>query len=239
MTGSGAASDENSVFARTSPRFFPIVFDLDGTLVDSAFGIADALNGIGLAREKVEIDTVRALVSGGAAHLVKEALKIGDADVPRALQAFRSRYVVDPCRPEHLYPDVERTLARLRRQGLCLAVCTNKPQTLAERVIQKVGLAQYFDVVIGADPRRPEKPDPTSLLEASARLNGSTPIFVGDSMVDALTAQAAGAPFVHAAYGYGRIENAPIAGVARSVQEAARILDGLLWTSTAPGETLR
>lgn len=211
------------------PRYAPIVFDLDGTLVDSAWGIANALNGIGLARERIEVADVRALVSGGASNLIKQALKLEDAEVPNALQTFRRLYATDPCRPEHLFPGADRTLSCLRSWDLRLAICTNKPQALAERVIESLGLAHYFDAVIGSDPCRPQKPDPAPLFEAVARLNGVTPILVGDSRIDALTAQAAGAPFVYAAYGYESVEDLPMAAVASSLAEVAEVLEKLLW----------
>jgi phosphoglycolate phosphatase len=214
---------------RPAPRYAPIVFDLDGTLVDSAWGIANALNGIGFARESVDVAHVRALVSGGASHLIKQALKLEDAEVPNALQAFRRLYADDPCRPEDLFPGVDQTLSCLRSWDLRLAICTNKPQALAERVIHRLGLARYFDVVIGSDPCRPQKPDPAPLFEAATRLKGATPVLVGDSRIDALTAQAADAPFVYAAYGYERVDDMPVAGVAANLSEVAEILEKLLW----------
>jgi phosphoglycolate phosphatase len=220
---------------RLAPRHAPIIFDLDGTLVDSARGIAKALNRTGIASERVEVADVRRLVSGGVSHLIKQSLNVDDAEVARAMWSFRRFYAVDPCRRDDLYPGVEEALACLCSWNMCLAVCTNKPQALAERVIDVLGLARYFDVVIGSDARRPQKPDPAPLLEAATRLGGTAPVLVGDSLIDALTAQAAQAPFIHASYGYECVENIPIAGVASSPAELTAILEELLWPRADPG----
>lgn len=230
LRGSGAFGASTSL-ARPPARYAPIVFDLDGTLVDSAPGIAEALNALALAQDPVDVAHVRSLLSRGAAHLIKEALGVADRDIPDALQAFRKQYSVEPCRPEDLFPGVERALKEMRRWGSRLAVCTNKPQALTERVVECVGLTRYFDLVVGSDPSRTEKPDPATLLDICAQLNGTKPILIGDSMIDALTAQAASAPFVYAAYGYEHIENVPIAGVASSMAEVTQIVEKLLWLS--------
>lgn len=218
---------------RRLAAYTPIVFDLDGTLVDSAPGIADALNRMNLTREPIQVSQVRRLVSGGAFNLVREAFGIADEEVPGALQAFRTQYLVSPCCPEHLFPGVEQALKSMRGWGSRLAVCTNKPQALAERVIERLGLGGYFDVVLGSDPSRAEKPDPAPLFEICVRLNGSIPILIGDSMVDARTAQAAGAPFVYAAYGYEPVENVPVAGVATCMADVTEIVEKLIWAPEA------
>jgi phosphoglycolate phosphatase len=230
---SSAVSDAHVLMRCLSPRRCAIIFDLDGTLVDSAIGIAAALNEVGLASEPITVDRVRALVSKGAAHLVKETLGVSDAEVPDALRRFREIYMVDLCQPEHLFPDVERLLDCLLRWGLSLAVCTNKPQALAEGVIHRLGLTPFFSSVVGADPSRPEKPDPTPLREVVSQLNGGTAIFVGDSMIDARTAEAAGTPFIYAAYGYERVAGIPVAGVAFDCMGVAATIESLLWPSTA------
>jgi phosphoglycolate phosphatase len=235
----GAISYATGASPRAASRYAPIVFDLDGTLVDSAIGIAAALNDARLASEPVAVERVRALVGFGSAHLIREALNIPDAEVPEALRQFRSIYRVDPCRPEHLFPGAERLLVNLRQWGLPLAICTNKPQDLAERVIDRLGLAHYFGAVVGSDPALPEKPDPAPLLRAVAALGGGAPILIGDSMIDALTAQAAGAPFLHAAYGYGRIAGVPVAGVAKSCAEVTLLLEELLRPQDVSVATVR
>ena len=191
----------------TSPLMPVVIFDLDGTLVDSAPGIAAALDALGLARHAISVETVRGLVSFGAERLVGEALSLPPAEIGAALVAFRERYALDPCRPDDIYPGVRETLTLLKASGLGLGVCTNKPQRLAETVIGRLGLASLLPVVVGSAPDRKSKPDPGPLLEAIAMLAlGTRAVLVGDSMVDAATAAAARIPFIHVTFGYGTID---------------------------------
>lgn len=214
---------------RPPPGDQVVVFDLDGTLVDSAIGIAAALNN--LAAKPVDVEFVRCLVSKGATQLISETLEVSESDVPEALKRFREIYMMDPCRPEHLFPGVEQLLQRLLQWELRLAVCTNKPQALAEGVIDRLGLSRYFSTIVGSEPGRPDKPDPAPLREVVTRMNAGQTIFVGDSMMDALTAEAAGAPFIHAAYGYERVVGVPVTGVASDCMGVAAIIEKLLCPS--------
>ncbi len=187
-----------------------VVFDLDGTLVDSALGIAAALNRLGVAREPVSVDAVRALVSFGAERLVGEALKLPAHEVAGALASFRAVYALDPCTRDDGFPGVFDALSALAASGLALGVCTNKPQGLAEIVIDRLGLSALLPVIVGSAPSRPSKPDAQPLLETIARLaqGDGQAVLVGDSVVDALTAQAAHVPFIYATFGYSAISDA-------------------------------
>ena len=212
------------------------VFDLDGTLVDSAPGIAQALSATGRGRKPITVESVRALVSFGADRLVGESLGLSEADIPEALSSFRELYAAAPCTVDHLYPGTRRALVETRERGALLAVCTNKPQHLAERVLERLGLRDLLPVVVGSQAGRPTKPDPASLREALDRTAvGARAVLVGDSLVDALTARACGVPFVFAAFGYGPFDRtvecaATIAGFA----DLGPALAPLLWPDEGP-----
>lgn len=181
-----------------------MIFDLDGTLVDSAPGIASALNLVRVKPERVSVERVRSLVSGGAARLIQDALGIEDADVPDVLVAFRHVYSQEPCRGDDLYPGVISVLDGLREAGLAIGVCTNKPQHLAEVVVKSCGLDDQVDMLIGSSAELPSKPDPSMLhwLIAELKVGGKT-VLIGDSDVDAEAAANAAIPFIAAHYGYG------------------------------------
>lgn len=183
-----------------------VIFDLDGTLVDSAPGIASALNVIRTTPEPVGVERVRALVSRGAADLIRGTLGLEEAAVPEALAAFREVYGREPCRPDDLYPGADDLLRSLRAAGLSIGVCTNKPQGLAEIVIGRCGLGDRVDLVVGSSTERPSKPDPGMLRWLLGRLRaGGEAVLIGDSDVDAETAARAGVAFIAARYGYGPI----------------------------------
>ena len=181
-----------------------VIFDLDGTLVDSAPCIAAALNATGLGRHLLSVDDVRPLVSLGAEQLVREALLVPEPEISTAVNAFRTHYAKEPCRADDAYPGVHEVMRELRTRSIALAICTNKPQRLAELAMDCAGL--LADAVVGSVPHLPPKPDPALIRHVLALLGHPTKIlFVGDSIVDATAANAAGVPFVFAAFGYGPV----------------------------------
>ncbi len=215
---------------RPPPGLPAAIFDLDGTLLDSAPGIAAAFNKLGVARRPVSVDEVRELVSFGAERLVGGICGLADpVAIAAALAAFRERYAADPCRPEDVYPGTADSLRALRGRGVLLGVCTNKPQRLAEIVVARLKLDDLLPVVIGAAPDRPAKPHPAPLREAVAALSGARAVFVGDSMVDAETAGAAGVAFIHARFGYGAIDpGTPCAASVDAMAEVPAVVARLL-----------
>jgi len=183
-----------------------VLFDLDGTLADSALSITLALNRLrerrGLAPWPV--GRVRPLISRGAATLVGAALdrdKPADAD---DVATFREIYAALPGSAADLYPGIAEALAQLRAAGALLGVCTNKPQRLSEKLLAESGIAEHFEAVVGGDSAAFAKPHPQHLLQtlAAMRCEGQSFTFVGDSSVDADAAQAAGARFLWASWGY-------------------------------------
>ncbi|WP_374944722.1 HAD family hydrolase [Sphingomonas sp.] len=184
-----------------------ILFDLDGTLVDSARDIAAALTRLSVERggQAVAVDRVRPLVSLGAATLVATALGPVADDPQQDLAAFRALLRDAPSDPAIVYPDVEWALAALVDAGWRLAVVTNKPESLAVALLHTHCLDRFFACVAGGDTAARAKPDPAPLRHALAAL-GATPeiaLFVGDSEVDAAAAAALAIPLLLYAGGYG------------------------------------
>lgn len=183
-----------------------VVFDLDGTLADSAPSIALALNRLREHRGLTPwpVARFRPWVSRGAPALVGAALDLGmpaDAD---DVAAFREVYAALPGSVDDLYPGIAEALSRLREAGAVLGVCTNKPQRLSEKVLADSGIAQHFATVVGGDAVARAKPHPAHLRQtlAAMRCEGLPFAFVGDSSVDADAADAAGARFFWASWGY-------------------------------------
>lgn len=195
------------------------VFDLDGTLVDSAGHCADVLNAMlaerGAARRLSVPQTRRHMALGGVKMV--EALLGEDCGDPQAeIADFRRRYRAERMSAACLFPGVREGLAGMAAAGVSLAVCSNKPQDLCARTLADLQLADLFDAVVGSREGFPLKPDPylyDHVLESvGAPRNRSC--YVGDDRVDQQMAQTAGVPFILAAYGYGA-DTAAFAGARR------------------------
>jgi phosphoglycolate phosphatase len=190
-----------------------IVFDLDGTLVDSVPDLAGALDSLMAEKglEAIGIPAARKLIGHGIPNLVRSALTLrgvvwrdeqGAADVKRFTEIYATRL----SRETRPYPDVERVLAMLAAEGWRLAVCTNKMERFARAIVDDLGLGRYFAVVAGPDTFGVGKPDPRHLTETARATGGGAPVvFVGDSEVDIATAKAAGVPVVALSYGYSKV----------------------------------
>jgi phosphoglycolate phosphatase len=188
-----------------------VIFDLDGTLIDSAADLHCAVNRMlsDFGCDPLPLGKVRSMVGDGAAMLISRALAARQCAAPdpaEALQRFLNHYEAEPTTFTQLYPGVHATLESLRARGVPLAICTNKPAHLTNRILKKLGIEAHFGRVIGGDTLPFRKPDPRTLLEL---LNGlgaaaAASLMVGDSEVDAETAHAAGVPFALMTYGYHR-----------------------------------
>ena len=183
-----------------------IVFDLDGTLIDSAPDIRAGANGI-LIEEGVEPLTpeeARRFIGSGAAVFVermRHARGIPESEQRRLLATFTERYE-GFVGLTTVYPDVREILAALRDDGHRLGICTNKPIRPTHAVLAHLGLDGFFETVWGGDSLAVRKPDPAPLEAAFAALGTGPEIFVGDSEVDAETARRAGIPFLLFTEGY-------------------------------------
>jgi phosphoglycolate phosphatase len=187
-----------------------LVFDLDGTLVDSRRDIAESANELlaSLGAPPLDHDEVVRMVGEGARLLVSRVLAAGGAraDVDAAFTRFSAIYerrLVDHTRP---YPGVAEVLARLAER-FTLAVLTNKPQHHTDRLLDALDLRRYFVQALGGDTVHGRKPDPAGLASLVAAA-GAVPhgaLMIGDSWVDAETARRAGTQFCFAGYGFGEL----------------------------------
>jgi phosphoglycolate phosphatase len=219
-------------------RFDAIVFDLDGTLVETAPDLAGALNHtLGAAGlPAVSVETVRHMIGDGARMLLKRGVaeagrELDEAELERWFEALLEHYwhhVADQSLP---FPGVTRQLARFRDAGLKLAVCTNKPIRLTEKLLELLDLAQHFDAVLGGDSLAVRKPDPEHIL-GTLRAIGSRPeraVMIGDSANDVAAARNAGLPVVVVSFGYTAVAPAELGAdaVIDHFDELAEALAGL------------
>jgi len=183
-----------------------VAFDLDGTLVDSAADLAAAASAltVELGGQALTRDQVVAMVGEGAPVLVRRALTAAglDPDTPGATARFLELYDDRLLDTTTLYPGMRVVLDALDPL-LPLAVVTNKPERPALRVLEALGVRRYFLEVVGGDGPWPRKPDPAGLRSLEVHAGGGPIVLVGDSPIDARTADRAGAAFVLAAYGFG------------------------------------
>jgi phosphoglycolate phosphatase len=187
-----------------------IVFDLDGTLIDSQRDLADSTNEMlesygGLA---LPLDAVAGMVGEGARRLVARALTAAalDPDVDEALGRFRAIYdrrLLLHTRPYPGVPEMMRDLAGQARLG----VLTNKPEAPARRLLDAFDLARYVTAIVGGDSGFARKPDPAGLrhLIGSGPGGADAALFVGDSIIDVETARRAGVRMCVALYGFGAL----------------------------------
>ncbi len=192
-------------------RIDTIVFDLDGTLVDTAPDLVAALNHSlkFLGRPVVDPLLVRALAGQGARALLEAGLALsGDAPeemIRTAIPVFLDHYANNICANSLPYPGLDAALDELQRMGFKLAICTNKPEALAACLVESLGWTDRFAALIGGDTLPVRKPDPLPLLTAIARAGGTRAIYVGDSAVDVDTAHAAAMPSIAVGFGFSDV----------------------------------
>ncbi len=183
-----------------------IVFDLDGTLIDSARDLAEAASELvqSYGAAPLHVSQVVQMVGEGAAMLVRRALEQSSLDpaTPGALARFLEIYDRRLLDYTQAYPGMRESLALAVRRGP-LAVLTNKPIAPTVRILDALGLRGFFSRIVGGDGPFPRKPDPAGLLTLMAEVSGHTAIVIGDSPADAKTADAASCAFAFARYGFG------------------------------------
>lgn len=184
-----------------------LVFDLDGTLVDSAPDIHAAVARMlaDQGRPPLDLATVTSFVGNGLPKLVERVIThtgMDPADHPRLTKATLDHYTAASSELTRPYPGVVKALTKLQESGHKMALCTNKPLQPAREILQSLGLEHFFSNVIGGDSLPVTKPDPAPLHASVAALGGGPTLYVGDSEVDAATALAAQVPFVLFTEGY-------------------------------------
>ena len=188
-----------------------IVFDLDGTLIDTAPDLVDTLNAV-FAREglpPVPYDTARNLIGSGARAMILRGIEAeGRALPPAELERLFADFIVhytehltDRSRP---FPGLIEALDALEARGCLLAVCTNKLERLSRLLLKELNLADRFAVICGQDTFGIQKPDPEVLRRTIAAAGGSPrhAVMIGDSLTDIRTARAAGIPVIAVDFGY-------------------------------------
>jgi len=183
-----------------------VVFDLDGTLIDSAPDIAAVLNRILAAdgHAGLSLDEVRAMIGDGAKQLLERGFAARGAQAePRHLAAFIADYQENPVRETICYPGMEAALARLKAEGRQLGLCTNKPAGPTTRILDELGLTSYFAAITGGDSTPYKKPDPRHLAATLAAMEVSSAIMIGDHPNDMDAAAGLGLEAVFVSWGYG------------------------------------
>ncbi len=197
----------------TSLRAPAVIWDLDGTLVDSVGDLTVALNG-SLANHGLEprsVDAVRGMIGDGITELLRRGFDaagrlLTPAELPALRQEFMARYGECATRRTRAMPGAAEVVATLSEAGWRHAVCTNKPAEISRAILEALGLGGRIEAVVGGDAGLPLKPDPAPVRACLAAL-GLAPhraVMVGDSGNDAAAARAAGVPVVFVRSGYGR-----------------------------------
>ncbi len=191
-----------------------IIFDLDGTLVDTAPDLTAALNAVmrGEGRPEVPLDDVRHMVGRGARYLIERAMEAtGDAADPDAVSElvrhFIAHYDANIAVTSRPFERAETVARRLTERGHKLGICTNKPEALSLKLMSELRLRTLFPVILGADSRPYRKPDPRHLLDTITGLGGNpaNAVLIGDSETDVKTARAANIPVIVVSFGYTEI----------------------------------
>ena len=189
-----------------------VIFDLDGTLIDSAPEVCEALNGVLFeeGRRKLSLEEVVSMIGDGAPKLIERAyeatgMSVSSNKKERAIESFLANYELNSPRFTTLFPGTVDMLDNLRQKGIKLAICSNKPSAPANKVLEDLKLKSYFEVVIGGDSLNGiRKPDPRHLLEAVRPLGVelTSALMVGDSGNDILAAKRAGIKSMAVSFGY-------------------------------------
>ena len=189
-----------------------LIFDLDGTLIDSAPDLHAALNRLmeTLDRRELALSEVIPMIGDGVPMLVQRALEAtgglpGDHDA--ILKRYHGIYGSAVADLTTIYPGVEETLGALHRAGHRMGICTNKPEAATHAVLNALNLARYFSAVAGGDSLAVRKPDAGHLLGALNMLDGATPdraVMIGDSHNDIQVAVNAKVRSIAVSYGYRR-----------------------------------
>lgn len=192
------------------------MFDLDGTLVESAPDLLNALNHVvePLGLEPVTLPSIRTMIGQGAKAMILAALEKNgrdplSVDLEALWSSFLAHYRENIAVDSYVFDGVETALAALRQEGARLAVCTNKTQALSDQLLVALGLDDFFDSVVGSDSVPAKKPDGGHIIQTVREAGGSADraVMVGDSRTDEKAALNAGLPFIFVPFGY---EVAPV-----------------------------
>lgn len=191
-----------------------VVFDLDGTLIDTAPDLVASLNHTISAHglEPVTYEDLTHLVGHGARAMIERAFRLRghpleDGELPPMMDRFIAHYLAGMPGESRPYPGLTASLDRLRDAGMVLAVCTNKMESLARPLIEGLNLSSYFAAITGGDTFPVRKPDPAHLTGTVERAGGDLrrTVMVGDSLNDLKVAVNAGVPSIGVPFGYSDV----------------------------------
>lgn len=183
-----------------------IIFDFDGTLIDSAPVVCEILNRMREERKMkpMPYDLLKLYLSKGGGDLVGYALEVPREESGELVDEFRKRYLKKSTSEDVLYPDVIKLLESLKGAGVKLCICTNKPRVLVEKILQELSLSKFFDF-INAGGDLPDKKPHVSTVMACLNFvdaHGNEVVLVGDSVIDQQSAANARVPFYFFSSGY-------------------------------------
>lgn len=214
-----------------------LLFDLDGTLINSAPDLARAVNFMltGLGRETFTEETIDGWVGNGAQMLVKRALSgtreinktIDEVLFEKALKSFLAYYAEHLCVSTVAYPNVSTTLKALKDKGYRMAIVTNKPFAFVEPILEGLGLEGLFELVLGGDSLEVKKPDPAPLLYACSNLEVAVEntLMIGDSKNDIQAANSCGMQSIGVTYGYNYGEKIDVHHPTVIINDFAELLE--------------
>jgi phosphoglycolate phosphatase len=194
----------------TTPKRYPVralIFDLDGTLIDSKLDLIHAVNATltEMGRATLSDEVISSYIGHGAPMLMSRALggMAKEDELARGLGYFLEYYEAHKLDNTRLYPGVAETLGKLSEQKIAMAVLTNKPVKISLRILEELGVAKYFQATYGGNSFETKKPDPlgAKTILGEFRVNAGDSIMVGDSEVDIQTAR--NADMIAAAVNYG------------------------------------
>jgi len=190
-----------------------IVWDLDGTLIDSALDLAQALNRQLREHGRAGLDEnlVRTMIGDGVAKLIEWGFAAGGhrmcgPELEDLIPRFMTIYSACATDNTRLYAGAQQVLEHFSNAGVRQGICTNKPEGVTRQILSDLSIADYFGAVIGGDTTPAKKPDPLPLISCLDALNATheQSIFIGDTGVDVATARAAGIPIGIVTFGYAR-----------------------------------
>ena len=212
-------------------RFKAVIFDLDGTLLNTLEDLADSMNCV-LERNRLpkhNLAAYRYFVGDGIEMLVRRALPFevaSETDFQRFVREMKSEYASRWLLKTRPYPGVPEMLAAFAAAGFAMAVLSNKPDDASNEIVKSLLSNIDFRIVLGATPERPKKPDPSAALEIASRL-GISPedfLFMGDTSIDMQTACAAGMFPVGALWGFRPAEELIASGAKVLAAEAQNFI---------------
>lgn len=216
----------------TIKRFDTVIFDLDGTLLDTLGDLTDSVNAALRLFDcpAVSTDDARRFIGDGYAKLIERAIPGGTENThfSQCLEEFKNHYNRNMMNRTKPYPGIMELLAKLQKRGCRIAVVSNK-NDIAVKALTKHYFGAYIQTAVGASAEIPRKPDPTSVFMALEELGAdrSTAVYVGDSDIDIRTAQHAGMPCVSVSWGFRDVDFLLARGAAHIIGEPGELLDWL------------